>query len=161
MTSSARSTLAPLSGMPKLDMPTLRYCLKRVKQRGRRRCTLTNNEYVDTPGIRRLKALTPEEQLKVTRERGIHYLPYLALGLVPVYAALLQWVYRPRHRRYGAHLVFGLYTHSFLLLIVVIEAKLPPALATPLPCGLSFTSRSRLSACTEKHGARPSGVALF
>jgi hypothetical protein len=68
----------------------------------------------------------------VARERGIHYLPYLALGLVPVYAVLLQWVYRTRHRRYGAHLVFGLYTHSFILLMVVIEAKLPPALATPL-----------------------------
>jgi hypothetical protein len=35
-----------------------------------------------------------------------------------------------RHRRYGAHLVFGLYAHSFLLLIFVIEAKLPLALAT-------------------------------
>ena len=89
-------------------------------------------EHVDTPGIRRLKALTPEEQLKVTRERGIHYLPYLTLGLVPLYAVLLQWVYRSRHRRYGAHLVFGLYAHSFLLLIFVIEAKLPLALATML-----------------------------
>ena len=110
MTSSARSTLAPLSGMPKLDMPTLRYCLKRVKQRGRRRCTLTNNEYVDTPGIRRLKALTPEEQLKVTRERGIHYLPYLALGLVPVYAALLQWVPHSSQAIRGTSGIRSLYT---------------------------------------------------
>ena len=89
-------------------------------------------EHVNTPGIRRLNALTPEEQLKVTRERGIHYLPYMALGLVPIYAALLQWVYRSRHRRYGAHLVFGLYAHSFLLLIFVIEAKLPLTLASML-----------------------------
>ena len=70
-------------------------------------------EHVDTPGIRRLKALTPEEQLEVTRERGIHHLPYLALGLVPLYALLLQWVYRSRRHRYGVHLVFGLYAHSF------------------------------------------------
>jgi hypothetical protein len=56
----------------------------------------------------------------------------LALGLVPLYALLLQWVYRSRRRRYGAHLVFGLYAHSFLLLIFVIEAKLPLALATIL-----------------------------
>jgi hypothetical protein len=41
-------------------------------------------EHVDTPGIGRLKALSPEEQLNVTRERGIHYVPYLALALVPV-----------------------------------------------------------------------------
>jgi hypothetical protein len=66
------------------------------------------------------------------RERGLHYLPYLVLGLVPIYAALLQWVYRARRRRYGAHLVFGLYVHSFFLLMFVIEAKLPLVLATML-----------------------------
>ena len=88
--------------------------------------------YADIPNIRRFKALSPEEQLRVMRERGIHYLPYLALGLVPIYAALLQWVYRARHRRYGANLIFGLYIHSFFLLIFVIEAKLPWALATVL-----------------------------
>src|SRR5262245_3005476 len=89
-------------------------------------------EHVNTPGIRHLKALPPEEQLKVTRERGLHYLPYLALGLAPIYAVLLQWVYRDRHRRYGADLVFSFYVHSFFLLIFVIEAKLPLALATAL-----------------------------
>lgn len=89
-------------------------------------------EHVDTPGIQRLNALTPGEQLEVTRARGIQYLPYLTLALVPLYAVLLQWVYRSRRRRYGAHLVFGFYAHSFLLLIFVIEAKLPLALATIL-----------------------------
>jgi Protein of unknown function (DUF3667) len=87
-------------------------------------------DYVDIPSIRRFKALSPEKQIEVMRERGIHYLPYLALGLVPIYAVLLQWVYRARNRRYGAHLVFGLYAHSFFLLIFVIEAKLPLVLAT-------------------------------
>ena len=89
-------------------------------------------EHVDTPGIRNIRALPPEEQLRVTRERGIHYLPYLALGLVPIYAVLLHCVYRARHRRYGADLVFGLYIHSFFLLMFVIEAKLPLAVATML-----------------------------
>jgi len=89
-------------------------------------------DYVDIPSIRRFKALSPEKQIEVMRERGIHYLPYLALGLVPIYAVLLQWVYRARHRRYGAHLVFGLYAHSFFLLIFVIEAKLPLVLETML-----------------------------
>jgi hypothetical protein len=89
-------------------------------------------EHVNTPGIRHLRSLSPDEQLKVARERGIHYLPYLALGLVPIYALLLQRVYRARQRRYGADLVYGFYTHSFFLLIYVIEAKLPLALATLL-----------------------------
>ena len=89
-------------------------------------------EHLDTPGIRHLKALSPEEQLKVTRERGLHYLPYLTLGLVPIYAVLLQWVCRARHLRYGAHLVFGLYLHSFFVLLFLIEANLPLALATML-----------------------------
>ena len=89
-------------------------------------------EHVDTPGIRHLKTLPAEEQLKVTRRRGIQYLPYLTLGLVPIYAVLLQLVYRARDRRYGADLIFALYVHSFFLLIFVIEAKLPLALATML-----------------------------
>lgn len=89
-------------------------------------------EHVETKGIRKLRALAPEKQLKIARDRGIHYLPYLTLALVPVYSALLQWVYRTRRRRYGVHLVFGLYTHSFLLLIFIIEAKLPMALASLL-----------------------------
>jgi hypothetical protein len=89
-------------------------------------------KYIDTPGIRHFKALSPEEQIKVTSERGIRYVPYMALGLVPIFAALLQWMYRNRHCRYGAHLVFSLYAHSFVLLIFVIEAKLPLALATIL-----------------------------
>ena len=54
----------------------------------------------------------------------------MALGLVLIFAALLQWVYRALPRRYGAHLVFSLYAHRFLLLIFIIEAKLPVALAT-------------------------------
>jgi len=89
-------------------------------------------DYVDIPSIRRFKALSPEEQFRVMRERGIHYLPYLALGLVPIYAALLGWVYRARRRRYRAHLAFGLYAHAFFLLIFVIEARLPLLLATML-----------------------------
>jgi len=89
-------------------------------------------EHVGTPGIRHLKALSPEEQVRVTYERGIHYLPYLVLGLVPIYAALLRWVYRAPRRRYGADLVFSLYVHSFFLLIFLIEAKLPLVIATML-----------------------------
>lgn len=89
-------------------------------------------DYADLPGIRRFKALSLEEQSRVMREHGIHYLPYLALGLVPIYAALLHLAYRARRLRYGAHLVFSLYVHSFFLLIFVIEARLPLLLATIL-----------------------------
>jgi hypothetical protein len=45
-----------------------------------------------TPGIRHLRSLWSDEQLQIARERGIHYMPYLALGLVPIYAVLLQCV---------------------------------------------------------------------
>jgi hypothetical protein len=89
-------------------------------------------EHVDTAGIRHLRTLSPEEQLELARARGIHYLPYIVLGLVPIYAALLHWVYRSRSRRYAAHLVFALYAHSFSLLVFVLQAKLPLALATIL-----------------------------
>ena len=89
-------------------------------------------KYVDTPGIRRLRALSPQERSKVVSERGIHYLPYLALGMVPIHAVLLQLLYRNRRRRYGAHLVFSLHTHSFLLTVLVIEAALPSLLAVLL-----------------------------
>lgn len=89
-------------------------------------------EHVDTPGIRHLRTLSPEEQLALARGRGIHYLPYIVLGLVPVYAMLLHCVYWVRHRRYAAHLVFALYAHSFSLLLFVIEAKLPLTIATML-----------------------------
>ena len=89
-------------------------------------------EHVDTPGVRRLKSVSPEEQRKVTRERNIHFLPYLALVLVPVFAALLRWVYRDRRLKYAAHLVFSLYLHSFLLLLCVVQARLPLLLATVL-----------------------------
>jgi len=98
----------------------------------------------------------------VTRDQGIHYVPYLALGLVPIYAALLQWVYRARHRRYGAHLVFGLYLHSFLLLIFTIEAKLPLALATMLSVWpLIYYALALKRVYGGTWGARPLGGALF
>lgn len=89
-------------------------------------------EHVDTPGIRHLRTLSPGEQLELARGRGIHYLPYLVLGLVPIYAMLLHGVYRTRRRQYAAHLVFALYAHSFSLLLFLIEAKLPLVLATLL-----------------------------
>jgi hypothetical protein len=98
----------------------------------------------------------------VTRDQGIHYVPYLALGLVPIYAALLQWVYRARHRRYGARLVFGLYLHSFLLLIFTIEAKLPLALATMLSVWpLIYYALALKRVYGGTWGARPLGGALF
>lgn len=89
-------------------------------------------EHINTPGVRRLKALSPEERLKVTRERGIHFLPYLALLLAPIFAVLLRWMYRDRHLRYAAHLVVSLNLHSFLLLLCVAQAKLPLLLASLL-----------------------------
>jgi hypothetical protein len=89
-------------------------------------------DYVSTPGIVHLKTLPRERQLHLARQRGIHYLPYLTLALVPIYAALLMWVYACRRMRFGAHMIFSLYLHSFFLLVFVLESKLPLFLATLL-----------------------------
>jgi hypothetical protein len=48
---------------------------------------------------------------------------------VPAFALLVAFGYRDRHRRYGAHMVFALHTHAFLVLLLLIEANLPAALA--------------------------------
>lgn len=89
-------------------------------------------EYVKTPGISHLKTLPRDRQLQVAHQRGIHYLPYLTLALVPIYAALLMWIYACRRMRFGAHMIFALYLHSFFLIVFVLEAKLPLVLSTLL-----------------------------
>jgi hypothetical protein len=89
-------------------------------------------DYVRTSGILHLKALPREQQLQVPHQRGIHYLPYLTLALVPIYAVLLMWIYARRRMRFGAHMIFALYLHSFFLIVFVMEAKLPLVMATML-----------------------------
>jgi len=54
---------------------------------------------------------------------------YFVLFLVPIFALTLGLFYRNRRRRYAEHLIFGLHCQSFLLFMLLIEAKLPAILA--------------------------------
>lgn len=57
---------------------------------------------------------------------------YFVLFLVPIFALTLGLLYRDRHRRYAGHLVFGLHGQSFLLVILLAEARLPVLVANAL-----------------------------
>ena len=89
-------------------------------------------ETIDTPAVRRFKSLSKEDRFQFLRARRIQYVSYFVLLLVPLYAAILQLCYIDRRRRYGEHLVFGLHAHSFLLFMLLIEAKLPTIVADAL-----------------------------
>ena len=62
------------------------------------------------------------------------YAPYAAIGLLPLFALLLEVVYVGRYkrhptrpRRYAAHLVFGAHVHAFAFLVTTLFALLPYA----------------------------------
>jgi hypothetical protein len=89
-------------------------------------------DHFDTPGVRRFRAMSHEDRFRFLRARRAQYVSYFVLFLVPIYALTLGLFYRNRRRRYGEHLIFGLHSHSFLLFILLIEAKLPAILADVL-----------------------------
>jgi hypothetical protein len=86
-------------------------------------------DHIDTSAIRRFKQMSAEERFRFLHAKRAQYVSYFVLFLVPLFALILSLVYRDRRRRYGAHLVFGLYTHSFLLFMLLVEAMLPAILA--------------------------------
>ena len=94
-------------------------------------------DHVDSPSVRRFVGLTPEERFTFLRARRTQYVSYLVLFLVPLYALALGLFYRNRRRPYAEHLIFGLHCQSFLLLILLIEAKLPAILANVLSIWVS------------------------
>ena len=87
---------------------------------------------IDTPAVRRFKSLSKEDRFQFLRSRRIQYVSYFVLLLVPLYAVILQGCYIDRRRRYSEHLVFGLHAHSFVLFMLLFEAKLPTLLADVL-----------------------------
>ena len=89
-------------------------------------------DHLDTPGVRRFGALSREDRFTFLRARRAQYVSYFVLFLVPIYALILALFYRNRRRRYAEHLIFGLHCQSFLLFILLIEAKLPAILADAL-----------------------------
>lgn len=89
-------------------------------------------DHFESPSVRRFGAMSPEERFTFLRARRAQYVSYFVLFLVPIYALTLGLFYRNRRRRYAEHLIFGLYCQSFLLFILLIEAKLPAILADAL-----------------------------
>jgi hypothetical protein len=89
-------------------------------------------DHFDSPSVRRFGAMSPEERFTFLRARRAQYVSYLVLFLVPLYALTLGLFYRNLRRRYAEHLIFGLHCQSFLLFILLIEAKLPAILADAL-----------------------------
>lgn len=89
-------------------------------------------DHFDTPGVRRFRAMSREDRFTFLRARRAQYVSYFVLFLVPIYALILGLFYRNRRRHYAEHLTFGLHVHSFLLFILLIEAKLPAILADAL-----------------------------
>lgn len=89
-------------------------------------------DHFDTPAVRRVGAMSPEERFKFLQERRAPYVSYFLLFLVPALAVTLGLFYRNRRRRYAEHLVFGLHCQTFLLFALLVEAKLPTMLANAL-----------------------------
>jgi hypothetical protein len=91
-------------------------------------------DHFDTPAIRRFGAMSRDDRFTFLRARRAQYVSYFVLFLVPLYALTLGLFYRNRRRRYAEHLIFGLHCQSFLLFMLLIEAKLPAILADALSC---------------------------
>ncbi|MCX7140620.1 MAG: DUF3667 domain-containing protein [Proteobacteria bacterium] len=92
-------------------------------------------DHLDTPSVRRFGAMSGDERFTFLRARRAQYVSYFVLFLVPLYALTIGLFYRNRRRRYAEHLIFGLHCQSFLLFILLIEAKLPAILADVLSFG--------------------------
>ena len=91
-------------------------------------------DHFDTRAIRRFSAMSRDDRFTFLRARRAQYVSYFVLFLVPIYALSLGLFYRNRRRRYAEHLIFGLHCQSFLLFMLLIEAKLPAILADALSC---------------------------
>ena len=51
--------------------------------------------------------------------------PYAIFLMLPIFAALMQLVYRRRKMYYGEHLVFALHLHAFVFFLLLAAAALP------------------------------------
>jgi Protein of unknown function (DUF3667) len=86
-------------------------------------------DHIDTGGVRRFKAMSGEERFRFLHAKRAQSLSYFVLVLVPLFALILNVCYCDRRRPYGTHLVFGLHTHTFLLLMLLVEGMLPTVFA--------------------------------
>jgi Protein of unknown function (DUF3667) len=51
--------------------------------------------------------------------------PYAALAMQPLFAGLMQWVYRNRRKPYGEHFLFSLHMHAFWFLALLVLNWVP------------------------------------
>jgi len=86
-------------------------------------------DHFDTPGLRRFKAMAADEQRRFVLQQRHRYAQYFMLFLVPVFALILKLCYGNRRRAYAEHLVFCLHAQSFLLVMLLVEVKLPGVVA--------------------------------
>jgi hypothetical protein len=71
----------------------------------------------------KVKFATPEARKALITslpDRMLRYWAYAMFALVPLFAALLKFVYVRRNMTYGSHVVFALHLHTFLLLVVLL-----------------------------------------
>jgi hypothetical protein len=81
--------------------------------------------------IQRRYAVEPQRlqaELEALQGRFLRYLPYALFLLLPLFAALMQLVYRARRMHYAEHLVFALHLHAFWFTALWIAALAPAPL---------------------------------
>lgn len=78
--------------------------------------------------------LSREDKTNQVMSGMFRYAPYAAIGLLPLFALLMQVAYAgrgkrypARPRRYAAHLVFGAHVHAFAFLVTALFALVPYA----------------------------------
>ncbi len=86
-------------------------------------------DHLDTPALRRFKALPAVEQRSLVMEWRHQSTQYFVIALVPVFALFMALCYRNRKRSYAEHLVFYLHAQSFLLIALLVEAPMPDPVA--------------------------------
>lgn len=72
--------------------------------------------------------LSKDEQNKRLAAAEREVLPKVALALLPLFAAIVQLVYRRQRRYYVEHLVFALHIHAFTFVVLALALALPRAL---------------------------------
>jgi hypothetical protein len=93
-------------------------------------------DHADTPGVQRLRAMSPDERFAFLKARRTAAVSWFLLLLVPLLALALGLVYRRPRRSLAEHLVFGLHGQAFLLLALLAEALVPPLAANALSAGV-------------------------
>lgn len=89
-------------------------------------------DHADTPGVQRLRAMSPDERFAFLKARRTAAVSWFLLLLVPLLALTLGIFFRRPRRSYAEHLVFGLHGQAFLLLALLAEAFVPPIAANAL-----------------------------